>query len=260
MDDLTLRYDVTPRDLARGRNLKIGAWTAPFLVGGVPAVVLFTLMFIFGTTPPVAAVFFFLGIISGIAGFLTGLGISAFLSYRRANWTKEMRERIAADGIRANEIEWFRHELRSNETRSLREITSRDVLLADVYRDTLASRLTATRIVKSSKRELQLMQRRQNKLKQLKSKSSEDFQKELVRDIGKIESINIEAKVMLNEAESRLQMIEAASVRGGSIADSELALKKLSARTSELPLALEQAKMAEEIRAELDKELSEPSV
>ncbi len=260
MNDLTLRYDVTARDLARGRNLKIGAWTAPFLLGGVPAVVLFTLMFIFGTTPPVAAVFFFLGIILGIAGFLTGLGISAFLSYRRANWTKEMRERIAADGIRANEIEWFRNELKSNEVRSLKEITSRDLLLADAYRDTLASRLTATRIVKSSKRELQLMQRRQIKLKQLKSKSSEDFQKELARDIGKIDSINTEAKVMLAEAESRLQMIEAASVRGGSIADSELALKKLSARASELPLALEEAKMAEEIRAEMEKEWSEPPV
>ena len=98
------------------------------------------------------------------------------------------------------------------------------------------------------------MQRRQNKLKQLKSKSSEEFQKELTKDIGKIESINVEAKVMLAEAESRLQMIEAASVRGGSIADSELALKKLSARAAELPLALEQAKMAEEIRAEMERE------
>lgn len=61
---------------------------------------------------------------------------------------------------------------------------------------------------------------------------------------------------MLAEAETRLQMIEAASVRGGSIADSELALKKLSARAAELPLALEEAKMAEEIRAELEKESS----
>ena len=98
------------------------------------------------------------------------------------------------------------------------------------------------------------MQRRLTKLKQLKSASSEEFQKELTRDIGKIDNINTEAKVMLAEAESRLQMIEAASVRGGSIADSELALKKLSARAAELPLALEEAKMAEEIRSELAKE------
>jgi hypothetical protein len=49
-------------------------------------------------------------------------------------------------------------------------------------------------------------------------------------------------------------MIEVASLRGSSIADSEIALKKLSARASELPLALESAKMAEEIREELEKE------
>ena len=61
---------------------------------------------------------------------------------------------------------------------------------------------------------------------------------------------------MLIEAETRLQMIEAASMRGGGLADSELALKKLSARTADLPIALEQAKMAEEIRAELENEES----
>ncbi len=37
---------------------------------------------------------------------------------------------------------------------------------------------------------------------------------------------------MLAESEARLQMIEAAAVRGSSIADSELILKKLSARVS----------------------------
>ena len=59
---------------------------------------------------------------------------------------------------------------------------------------------------------------------------------------------------MLSEAEARLQMIEAAASRGGNLADSELALKKLSARSKELPLALESAKMTEEIRKELENE------
>ena len=60
---------------------------------------------------------------------------------------------------------------------------------------------------------------------------------------------------MLAEAESRLQVIEAAGARGSHLADSELALKKLSARASELPLALEEAKMTEAIRKELDEEI-----
>jgi hypothetical protein len=39
------------------------------------------------------------------------------------------------------------------------------------------------------------------------------------------------------------------------MADTELALKKLSARASELPLALEALKMEEEIRRELETEV-----
>ena len=248
------RYEVTQKDLVRGRNLKIGMISAPFVLGGVPAVLFFVLMFLFGATPPAAAVFFFLSIITGIVGLLIGLGLSGFLAYRRSEWMRQMRERIAADGIRAEEIDWFQNELKASEKRALKEIRSSDLLLADAYRDTLASRLTATRMIKSSRRELQLMQRRRNKIKMLKSDNAKTFQSELAKDISKIEEINSSAKLMLAESEARLQMIEAAAVRGSSIADSELILKKLSARVSELPLALEEAKMAEEIRAELEAE------
>jgi len=165
-----------------------------------------------------------------------------------------MRERIAADGIRAEEINWFRNELKSSEKRALKAVEASDMMLGDAYRETLASRLTATRIVKSSKRELLLAKRRQNSLKQLRSARAEEFQAEIAQDVEKIGKINDEARLMLAEAESRLQMIEAAASRQGSLADSELALKKLSARSSELPLALEAAKMSEEIRLELEKE------
>jgi hypothetical protein len=161
---------------------------------------------------------------------------------------------MAARGVRAEEVDFFRSELRTNEKQTLRLITGRDPLLADAYRDTLASRLTASRIVKSSKKELLLMQRRRNKLKYNRSESAKRFQDEINDDIGKVRSINDEAKVMLAEAEARLQMIDAASVRGSSIADQELALKKLSSRAAELPMALESARMTEEIRRELEEE------
>ncbi|MGH9820067.1 MAG: hypothetical protein ACRD43_07835, partial [Pyrinomonadaceae bacterium] len=46
----------------------------------------------------------------------------------------------------------------------------------------------------------------------------------------------------------------AAAVRGTSLADSELALKKLSARAAELPIALESAKLEEDIRRELEED------
>jgi len=259
MDEIVSKYDISKRDLARGRNLKIAAVSAPLVLAGVPAVLFLFLMFVFGTTPPVAATFFFIGLILTIIGFVIGLGLTGFFAYRHANWTKEMRERIAADGIKAEEIEWFRNELKTGEKRALREM-QRDPMLQDAYRETLASRLTATRIVRSSKKELFLAKRRQTKLKQLKKlnkESSEKFKAEIDSDIEKISSINDEAKLMLAEAESRLQLIEAAAARGSHLADSELALKKLSARAAELPLALEEAKMAEEIRKEIEADSEE---
>ena len=252
MADIELYYDVNKKDLAHGRNLLVGMWTAPLLTAGVPAGILLVLMFIFAPTPPVAAVFLFFAVLAAVIGLAVGLGISGLLAYKRNAWTRHMRERIAADGIRAEEIEWFQHELKASEKRALKEVTATDVMLGDAYRETLASRLTATRIVKSSRREMQLMQRRQNKVKQLKSNGAKEFQLEIAKDIQKIAKIQSEAKLMLVETETRLQMIEAAAVRGSSIADSQLVLKKLTARASELPLALEEAKMTEEIRLELE--------
>jgi len=257
MEEIVSKYDVSKRELARGRNLKIAAVSAPIVLAAVPAVVFLLLMFVFGSTPPVAATFFFIGLILTIIGFVVGLGLTGFFAVRHSAWTKEMREKIAADGIRAEEIEWFRNELKTSEKRALREMQRTDPMLEDAYRETLASRLTASRIIKSSKRELSLARGRQTKLRQLKKlnkENSEKFGAEISRDLEKIGSINDEAKLMLAEAESRLQMIEAAAARGSHLADSELALKKLSARAAELPLALEEAKMTEEIRRELEAE------
>jgi hypothetical protein len=254
MDELQSKYDILPREFARGRNLKIAAWTTPVLLTAIPAIVTFVLMFVFGSTPPLAATIFFIGLILTAIGFVLGLALSGFFAYRYSNWTKEMRERIAADGIRAEEIEWFRNELKSSEKRALSELQKADVLLADAYRETLASRLTATRIIRSSKKELLLTRRREAKLKYLKPENLERFRDDIKRDADRIKSINEEATQMLAETESRLHMIEAAAMRGANLADSEIALKKLSARAKELPLALEEAKMTEEIRAELEQE------
>ena len=201
-----------------------------------------------------AAMFFFLSLISLVGGFIFGLIITGALLYYRSRWLSRMRERIAVDGIKADEVEFFKHELTSAEKKSLREIESKDRMLADAYRETLASRLTATRILKTTKQELLLVKRRENKLKSLKSENSESLQKQLKDDHTKLNEIKGEAEQMRVEAETRLQIIEAASRRGANFADTELALKRLTARASELPLALEAIKMEEEIRRELEKE------
>lgn len=246
--------EITAVDLARGHKLKRGAIAAPVAFTLTPAAITLALVLLSSAIPAVNVVILFVGIIATVIGLITGLVISGVLLQKRSVWTKDIRERMAADGIRAEEIGWFRKELRPNEKRALKAVEAHDLLLGDAYRETLASRLTATRIIKSSYRELALARKRQNSLKRLKSARSNEFGVEIARDIKKIANINDEAKLMLVEAESRLQMIEAAATRGGTLADSELALKKLSARSSELPLALESVKMAEEIRLELEKE------
>ncbi|MGI8640092.1 MAG: hypothetical protein ACR2MG_09050 [Pyrinomonadaceae bacterium] len=257
MNELEPRYEVTRRDLAKDKALKYGAWSAPVLLSVIPALIFFILFFLFGSTTPAAATFFFLSLISLAAGFVLGLIATGGILYYRSRWLAKVRERIAVDGIKVQEVDWFMNELTTAEKKSLKEIEAKDLLLADAFRDTLAARLTATRILKATKSELLLVQRRQNKLKYLKSENSSNFQEELKDDLEKLNKIKTEAEEMRVEAETRVQMIEAAARRGTNLADTELALKKLSARTAELPMALESAKMEQKILKELEKELGE---
>jgi hypothetical protein len=246
--------EVTTADIKRANRLKAGAIAAPIVLTVIPAVITIVLTLLAAGGPPAAVLMLFGGIVATVIGLITGVVTSAILVQKRSALVKQLKDRMAARGIRAEEIDWFRSELKGEERRALKSLEQSDLLLADAYRETLASRLTASRMIKESRRELMLSKRRSNSLKQLKTQRADDFQSVIAGDIRKLETIGDEARVILAEADARLRMIEAAGTRGGSIADSELALKKLSARTSELPLALESAKMADEIRLELAKE------
>ena len=136
---------------------------------GVPAIITFLLLFLTVSTPPAAATILFLGMVVTALAFVASLALSGFFAFRYSKWKDVTRERIAADGIKAEEIEWFQRELKPAEKRALRDISASDLLLADAYRETLASRLTASRIIKSSRNELNATQRRQAKLKLLNS-------------------------------------------------------------------------------------------
>lgn len=238
-------------DLKRGRNLRIVGIGAPLVLTALPVLLFLILSVILSGTPIFAVSSFLLGLIFGVVGFLLGLVVSGISFYRHQLWSAEMRDRIAANGIGADEIDWFRKELKPSEKRALKSLKALDPLIEDAYRETLASRLTATRIVKSSRRELQAAKRRESKLRLLKAENSASFIEQAREDAVKIGSIHNDAKQMLVEAESRLQMIEAAAARGGGLADTEVALKKLAARASQLPLALEAARLREEAAAEI---------
>lgn len=252
MSDLVRSKGITKGELARGRRLKLVGISAPIVLTAVPFIAFFLITLLLSTSPAFAISSLFVGFVLSVIGLVIGLGISAFTFYRHQEWSKQMRERIAATGIGAGEIEWFRKELKPSEKRALKSLKAADPLIEDAYRETLASRLTATRIVRSSRKELQSVKRREQKLKSLKPENAKRFLEELAADNEKIGSIHNEAKQMLAEAESRLEMIEAAASRGGNFADTEVALKKLAARASQLPLALEAARIHGQAIVELE--------
>jgi hypothetical protein len=244
-------YEITRQDLTKNKALLFGAWSSPIILSVIPALIFFVL-FIFSSLTPTAAFFLFMSGITFFIGLFIGLLVSAGLLVYRKKWMAQIREKLAVDGIKTEEVEWFKHELTSAERKSLKELENQDRLLGDAFRETLASRLTATRIIKSAKNELLLVKRRESKLKMLKSDTSAELQTVLKDDREKLEDIRKEAEQMRVEAETRLQLIEAASRRGNNFVDTEIALKKLSSRASELPLALEALKMEEEMRKELE--------
>ena len=252
MSDLVRSKGITKAELARGRNLRVVGIASPIILTAVPIILFLVITLVLSTSPAFAISSLFVGFVLSIIGLVIGLSISAYTFYKHQEWSKQMRERIAASGIGADEIDWFRKELKPSEKRALKALKAADPLIEDAYRETLASRLTATRIVRSSRKELQSVKRRESKLRSLKPENAKRFLAELAVDNEKIGSIHNEAKQMLTEAESRLEMIEAAASRGGSFADTEVALKKLAARASQLPLALEAARIHEEAIVELE--------
>ncbi|MFV0387208.1 MAG: hypothetical protein ACK5NT_00495 [Pyrinomonadaceae bacterium] len=257
MSDSITNYEVTNADVAKDKALKLGAIVAPLALALIPSAILLVLAFTVALTPPAVFTMLFFSFLSLIIGAIVGFAISGGLLFYRSKWLSRLRDTLAIDGIKAEEVRWFSKEITSEEKRSLKAIEAKDALLGDAYRETLASRLTATRIINSTTRELMSARRRKSRLKQLKSVRVTEYEAELTKDIENLSEIKKEAIEMRTEAQSRLQMIDAASRRGAELEGKEIALKKLSERAKSLPLALENAKAEDEIRRDLMRELND---
>ena len=59
MNELEPRNDVTKKDLAKGKRMKIAAWTAPLALSMIPFFLFIILFLLFGSSPPLAATFSF---------------------------------------------------------------------------------------------------------------------------------------------------------------------------------------------------------
>lgn len=237
------------------RTAKLLRWAPWFSLAVLTfAPTLFFLFFYFASAED-AAVYLLLAMTSLVLGSATGLIVAiAFLFYRR-HWAAGLRERLAADGITANEIPWFIGELTSVERRALKQIQQQSPLLADAYSETLAIRLNATRVVASARRELLQVRQRTNRATRIQGADTSALLQDLQQDRDRLENVQIEGQRSLSEAEARLQTIEAAASRGSGWAETTYLLQRLTQGRANVPMALEAARIEQQIREDTEREM-----
>ncbi len=253
MNDSLSKSKVTAADRLMLRVLGYAPWLA-FLLIALPVPLYFLLRRLTATED--AGVYVLLFFVSLGAGSIVGFLVAMLLLFYRTRRQKRLREQLAADGITATELSWFMSELTSAERKTLKSVEKQNPLLADAYRETLAVRLTATRVLKSVKRELVAVENRKNRLVYSnEAQAKEELQQELQQDAGRLEATARTAQQREAEAVLRLQSIEAMAGRGASVAETETALARLDIARDNVPLGLEAAKLEQEAHRQMQQEL-----
>src|SRR5688500_17724466 len=242
------------KDATTARMLKLAPWLA-LLAASLPAPLIFLVLFLTTTTTEAAAVYLLLAGLSLTLGFALGVVITAILLIYRRRWLSKLRDRLASDGITANEVAWFRSELTSAERASLAEIERSNPLLADAYLETLANRLTASRIISRSKRELLRVERQINRARTVRTPESDALQKELADDHERLEHVRRQANEHLANAKTRLQVIEATASRKLSQGETDMMMQRLGSAQDQLPLVLEIAQIEQQALREASQDL-----
>ncbi len=236
---------LSSKDANKARLLKLAPWIA-LATTTIPAPLLFFVLFLTATATESAAVYLLLAGLSLTLGFAVGLVIAAILMFYRRKWLSLLRDRLASDGITANEVVWFRSELTSAERKALAEIERNNPLLADAYMETLASRLTASRIISRSRKEMLKVERQINRARTLKTPESQVLQKELTADHERLEQVRRQANEHLTKAKTRLQVIETTASRKFSHDEAEQMMRRLGNAQDQLPLVLEMAQLEQQ--------------
>lgn len=178
----------------------------------------------------------------------------AVVFYRRV-WERNLRERLAADGVTAEELRWFESELSEEQRRALRAMEARKPLLAGAYRETLAARVTAARVLASARRDAQLVERRIRTAEGFQTSNRAELEQGLRRDRERLSRVEGEAAGHLSEMDARLLLIESLDSRDASEAETETALKRLGSVRENLPLGIEGLREEQEAREEVEREL-----
>ncbi len=179
--------------------------------------------------------------------------VAAFLvvMYKRL-WERRLRERLATDGVTADELSFFKSELTAAQRQTLREMEARNPLLADAYRETLAARLTASRVLARARTDAEQVERRLQSLSGLQAAGRAEVEEDLRKDRERLERVRREADEHAREMDARLQLIEAVASRDASQTETELALKRLGTVRDNRPLALDSVRYDQEALEEIE--------
>jgi hypothetical protein len=226
------------KDATIARVLKVAPWVS-IVAASLPGPILFLFLFLATTATDSAAVYLLLAGLSLAVGFSLGVLVALFLLIYRRRWLAKLRDRLASDGITATEVVWFRSELTSAERSALDEIQQSNPLLADAYMETLASRLTASRIITRTRREMLSVERRLNRARSIGSGETASLQDDLTADRERLEQLRQHASQHLTRTKARLQEIEATASRKLNEEETDLMMRRLGAAQDQLPLVLE---------------------
>jgi hypothetical protein len=243
---------ITRRDRQIARLWQWAPWlTFPVVTVGPPAA--FWLAYLLTSTD--ATVFLLLAFSSIPFALIAAVIAVLLLVVLRRRWAGQLRERLASDGVTADEVEWFMPELTRDERRALKGMEQQQPLLADAYRETLALRLNASRLSASARRDLLQVERRLNRARYLNAPDTAVLIEELHRDRTRLEGVKQEGASRRAEAEARLQMIEAAASRGASWSETNYMLQRLDEGRTHVPLGLESARAEQQVREDTQREL-----
>ncbi|MDQ1612021.1 MAG: hypothetical protein QOG00_1952 [Pyrinomonadaceae bacterium] len=234
--------------------LQYAPWLA-FLVIALPAPLYFLLRYFNAPTGAEAGEFMLVAMSTLAGGAILGLIVVVLMYLYRRQWEKKLRDRLAADGVTSDELQWFEGELTKAERRTLREIEGRNLLLADAYRETLAARVTATRVAANAKREALAVERRMQNTSRLEATGRATLEQDLRSDRERLARIETEADERRAQAEARLLMIEAAAGRDASDEETRTALRRLELAEAQVPYPLETARLEREAREQVEQEL-----
>jgi hypothetical protein len=242
---------LTVREKKAARLWQMAPWAALLAVTlGPPAAFLLAYLL-----TGAATVYLVLAITSIPFALIAAIVIAVVVLGFRRRWARQLRDRLASDGITADEVGYFLSELTSGERRALKEMEQKQPLLGDAYRETLALRLNASRLTSSARRDLLLVERRISRARYLNSPDTAVLIEELARDRARLDGLKQEGASRRAEAEARLQMIEAAASRGASWAETNFMLQRLDEGRKHVPLALENERVEQQLREDTAREL-----